>query len=224
MRSKQIRILVIFLIFANTAWPSPYNTVTIKTKTTTSSINIQYPQGFANKHIDLKIQTFIDKQKEPYLKATPLEEYFSSKDWIRADFKIKYDTPHVLSILFNFETYGRGAAHSNAWLRTLNFIDGQEVKLEDLFKPNSDYLSTIASYCYASLLKKGMPEENYQVKDGSKPIKANYKKWYFNKNGLVIVFDTGQITAMAGGPSFVTIPYSTLKSWPCTEKEKIFHL
>jgi len=41
MRNIQVLILGLFLTVTNVAWTSPYNTVTISTKTATSAIDIR---------------------------------------------------------------------------------------------------------------------------------------------------------------------------------------
>lgn len=227
---RNILALALFIIVTCTARASSYETATIITKTKNAVINIQYPHGFVDKKINLKIQKFINQLKAPFTSNAPLQNFpknewdgeWTDRDFIKAKFEIKSNTPHVLSILFYIQIYGRGAAHPNDSINTLNFIDGQEVNLEQLFKPNSDYLSKISSYCYEFLLKKFTENGYKSLKQGTKAIMSNYNNWYLNKKGLVIVFEGPLISPIANGPeSYVTIPYTTVKGWACTKKESV---
>ena len=214
-------MLGILFIFTSIAWASSYNTVKIKTHNAESLIDIEYPQGFTNKQVDLKIQNLIDTLKKPYSDIA-MTNHFSKSHWdqdsLQVHFKVESNNPKVLSLLFNIQTYEGAENYSSDRIKTLNFINGNEVKLEQLFKPNSDYLSKIASYCYKNLLKKEISDQQW-LKNSSKPIMKNYKKWYFNKKGMVIVFDTKHLSKSISIPISVTIPYTTLKSWPFTEKK-----
>lgn len=217
MCGKQDLFLGVLFVFTSVAWTAPYNTVKIKTKTPKSFIDIEYPQGFANKQVDLRIKTFIDKLGKSYKNVDPINSFPES---LQVNFKVKSENPHVLSLLFNIQSQAHGTSPSVERVRTLNFINGNEVKLEQLFKPNSNFLSKIASYCYPNLLKKETANKEW-LKSSSKPIKDNYKKWYFNKKGMVFVFNPNQVSKALSGPILVTIPYATLKSWPFTEKKMI---
>jgi hypothetical protein len=235
---RNILILVFFIFTSTSSWASAYTTVAINTKTSDSVINIQYPQGFEDQHINLTIQAFIDHLKKPFVTNAPLQEFPESEwyqeydsDFINVEYKVKFNTPHVVSILFDIIIYGKGAAHPNGSLKTLTIIDGHKEQLTQLFKSNSNYLSIISNYCYKRLLKElslerveeGFSEEDKKLlKKGTRPVIGNYKKWYFNKKGLVIVFEGLQVIGVENGPVFfVTIPYQTLKSWACTKKDDV---
>lgn len=230
MCNLQAFMLGLFFIYTNLAWTSSYKivsrTISIKTKTAASIIDIRYPQGFSNKQINLKIKAVIDKLTKPYVDAAPQEDD-SNKNMIYIDFEIKSNNSHVLSILFYIETYLSGGAHSSRWIKTLNFIDGENVKLEQLFKPNSNYLSIISQYCYTNILKKISNDDVLKegASFGTEPKKINFTNWYFNKKGLVIVFEAPHLLQGTYGPlTYVKIPYTTLKKWPYTKKEKIIEL
>jgi hypothetical protein len=216
-------ILALFFLYTNLAWPSSYKIVSIDTKTTASIIHIEYPQGFSNEQINLKIQAFIDKVKKPYFDAVPEEFDPDDKNTIDITFRVKSNNSHVLSIIFYVKTYMSGGAHASVWVKTLNFIDGEGVKLEQLFKSKSNYLSTISKYCYTNLLK--IHPNDSTLEENLEPRKSSYTIWYFNKTGLVIVFEPSQFQQGPFGPiTLVTIPYTILKKWPCTKKAKIIEL
>lgn len=177
--------------------------------------------GWASTYNTVKIKTLVDDLKKPY-SNNAAKNHFARSHWaqdsLKVHFKVESNNPQILSLLFNFQTYEGAGDYSSEHIKTLNFINGHEVKLEHLFKPKSDYLYKIANYCYKNLLKKEIPSKQW-LKNNSRPIKANYKKWYFNKKGMVFVFNATQVSKSLSIPISVTIPYTTLKSWPFTEKK-----
>lgn len=221
MYKNQTLVLGILFLFSSIAWTSSYNTVKIKSNNAASLIDIEYPQGFTNKQVDLRVKNLIDTLKKPYSEIATTNHFTRShwdQDSLQVHFKVESNNPKVVSLLFDIQTYEGAEDSSSEQIKTLNFINGNEVKLEQLFKPNSDYLSKIASYCYKNLLKKEISDKQW-LKNSSKPIRENYKKWYFNKKGMVIVFNATQVSKSLSIPISVTIPYTTLKSWPFTEKK-----
>ncbi len=116
-------------------------------------------------------------------------------------------------------TYGEGAAHPYEYIKTITFIDGQRVQLDKLFVSNCEYLSRLSHHCYDKLLTQEFVEID-KLKQGTKPISTNYKTWYLNKKGLVIVFRPSQITPYESGSEVnILVPLATLKSWLCTNKK-----
>lgn len=216
-------ILALFFLYTNLAWSSSYKVVSIDTKTKASIIHIEYPQGFSNEQLNLKIQAFIDKVKKPYFDALPDEFNRDDKNTIYIVFRVKSNNAHVLSIIFYLETYMSGGAHSSVWVKAFNFIDGEEVKLEQLFEPKSNYLSAISKYCYTNILK--IHPNDSVLEENLEPRKSVYRSWYFNKTGVVIVFEPSQFQQGPFGPiTHVKIPYTILKKWPCIKKENIIAL
>ena len=81
--------------------------------------------------------------------------------------------------------------------------------LGDLFLPNSDYLETIASYCITELSKQ--PGFDGPFTDGAKPTPENYRNWNITPDGLLITFDTYQVSPGASGPQQVLVPFPQLE-------------
>lgn len=103
--------------------------------------------------------------------------------------------------------YLRGAAHPYHQLLPLNFVDGQPVKLADLFNADSDYLAALASFSQSALLEN----KNFDAKwvlDGSSPSAEHYQKWLFHPDGLMIIFDTYQVAPYVNGPQKILVPLS----------------
>ncbi|AHE66568.1 hypothetical protein Loa_01012 [Legionella oakridgensis ATCC 33761 = DSM 21215] len=133
----------------------------------------------------------------------------TSKNSLYIDYKIPYQEHEALSVLFDTSIYYRGAAHPSPALISFNFIHGKQVKLEELFMPDSNYLNRLAKLCQEALMKKKLPTYDL-VKEGTKPKKQNFNTWHFSKNGLVIVFNVYQVAPYFVGPQYVELPRSAL--------------
>lgn len=117
----------------------------------------------------------------------------------------------ILSVRMSIEGMQAGRAHPYHQRTVFNFnlTTGKELKLADLFKPNSHYLQVIAAYCKKELAKK--LEDKFMIADGTKPIASNYKNWNIEDDSLVISFDEYQVAPYVYGRQEVEIPYAELK-------------
>jgi hypothetical protein len=132
-------------------------------------------------------------------------------------YDIRYATDDLISVEFSEGGYSRGAAHPNSFTIVLNYDlkNGKKLALGDLFKPKSNYLSMISTYCIKNLKeqskKKDLGLEDETIQSGAGPKADNYKAWAITKKGLWITFDAYQVGPYAVGPQYVLVPYSTLK-------------
>jgi Protein of unknown function (DUF3298) len=118
---------------------------------------------------------------------------------------------HILSIRLNVQSYIGGMAHPAHQHVVINYnlSINQKMELQDLFLPDSDYLSVIAEYVRTALSRRLMDKE--MLETGTAPTPDNYKNWNLQAKGLLITFDEGQVTPYVAGSQAVLIPYSQLK-------------
>ncbi|CDZ77435.1 hypothetical protein BN59_01718 [Legionella massiliensis] len=210
---RSILALIFLCCSLGQAWASKPATVVIKKETTELDLQIKYPQGFANKNIDETVQNFIQSmQKNNRPKAEKLSADVPGISSLRIDYKIKFQNPKALSLLFSLSAYTRGAAHPANSVQSLNFLNNQVVTLDQLFKPESNYLTELAKLSSAAIKAKQISDKDW-IATGTKPTQENYKNWFFSKNGLAIVFDTYQVAAYVYGPQTVLIPKAKLSAW-----------
>jgi hypothetical protein len=117
----------------------------------------------------------------------------------------------VLSLNFGFSVYSDGAAHPYSYTITYTYDleKGQEISLDQLFLPGSNYLELIASYCKNELSKRDIGFDGFFT-TGADPTPENYRNWNITPDSLMITFDPYQVAAYAAGPQVVTIPYGEL--------------
>ncbi len=135
-------------------------------------------------------------------------------NYLELDYAIEFANDNVISISFSESTFS-GGAHPNHNSFTINYDlkNNKEIKLAELFKPNSNYLKTISDYCIQSLkVKLEEMSDDDQIKEGAGALVKNFKSWNITQKGILINFDPYQVAAYAAGPQEVLIPYGKLKS------------
>lgn len=215
MQRSILSVILLFGVIFNTLWAKPPKTVVIKKETANFDLQIKYPQGFAEKGVDTAVQSLIDDIQKADSNTDTDEDLpadLPGKNSLYIDYKTEYKTKNAISLVFMISTYTRGAAHPNNSIKTLNFINGQVVTLDQLFKPNSDYLNKLADISRTILLKKKISDNDWVTK-GTEPTQENYQSWHFTQDGLAIVFDTYQVAAYVYGPQTVKISKSKLINW-----------
>ncbi len=129
------------------------------------------------------------------------------------NYSVELANDKVISIWFGNSTYS-GGAHPNSHSFTFNFDleKGKELKLNDLFQPDSGYLKRISSYSVADLKRQQSDySDNDWISRGAGPTAKNFNSWNITKTGLRFNFDPYQVAAYVAGPQSVTISFGTLK-------------
>ncbi|MDI9818154.1 MULTISPECIES: DUF3298 and DUF4163 domain-containing protein [unclassified Legionella] len=214
-------VVLSFCFLINSAWAGSLETVVIRKETANFDLQLKYPQGFADKTIDIAVKKLIDNLQKADTNTDSSDSLADEgKSSLYVDYKIKFQNRNATSLLFMISTYTSGAAHPNNTVQSLNFIQGKEMTLAQLFKPDSGYLTKIAALGRAAVLKKKISDNDWVI-SGTKPTQENYQNWYFTADGLAIVFDTYQVAAYVYGPQTVKISRSELGNWLRPEVAKV---
>ena len=122
---------------------------------------------------------------------------------VELNYEILSASDLFLSIYFNSFNYGIGAAHSIQTSYTINYDLKlhRELKLADLFKPNSRYLEFISLYCTHKL----SPMEPLA------PTATTFASWNITEAGIRFNFDACTLKGCADGAQKVTIPFTALQ-------------
>lgn len=105
------------------------------------------------------------------------------------------------------------AAHANSETLTFNYSikEQKELKLEDLFTPNSDYLNLL-SQLSRTHLKEQLDERYFEMIDeGTPPKEVVFSSFLVEKTGLSITFNQYQVASYAEGIQEILIPSIELK-------------
>lgn len=144
------------------------------------------------------------------LKLMPAEIKFVNE----VSYDVMLATNDLISISLVNYTF-LGGAHGATWSRSVNYDlkNNRELKLADIFEPNSDYLKMLSDYAIADLKPRvGEMSDDEWLSKGAAPEADNYRSWNLTKKGLMVSFDQYQVAAYAAGPQTVIVPYSKLQS------------
>lgn len=93
------------------------------------------------------------------------------KSGLNVTYSLPYKTKNTLSVRFMISIFHKGAAHPANTVSTLNFINGSQVQLSELFRPEVDYLKPMADFCYKNN-GKNISDKNGLEKVPNLPIKT----------------------------------------------------
>lgn len=142
-----------------------------------------------------------------YVPGTPV----SAGSFLDIGWKLVSPPGEILSLKFETIGYSDGAAHPYHYTQTLTFDieKGEQVSLDVLFLPDSDYLKFLSDYCKIELAARDIDFDSSS--QGADPTVENYRNWNITSDGLMITFDEYQVAPYAAGPQTVIIPYSALQ-------------
>ncbi len=124
---------------------------------------------------------------------------------------IKSGKNYILSVRFSVVGMIVGMAHPYHFHRILNYNleTGKQIELDELFKPDSDYLLVLSSYAH-DVLEKRLADKDL-ITEGTTPTPENFKCWNIKPNGLLITFEDAQVAPHSDGVQTVLVPYTVLK-------------
>jgi len=187
------------------------------------NVTLQYPQFYQmsnataqQKINDLMIDLALAAQKEGLKNAYDLmwaliEGYDGSPNKVETyfDYHIKYNQNNLLSIVLTDYQYA-GGAHGLTVQSSYNFdlATGQDLKLSDIMKSNSGYISYINS-----VIKQEIDE---RAAEGGLSILTPFEtitgdqQYYLSNQGIVIYFQQYEYFPYAAGIQEFTIRYADL--------------
>jgi hypothetical protein len=181
-------------------------------------ISVEYPQleGSA----DAPVTRFNELIRSKVLKDTASyrDDFRQGSDG--SEFNLSYSVglanDDLVSIDFSDYFYFGGAGQRNAVSETINYDlrHGRVIKLEELFRPGSDYEKVLSDYCLRDLKKQYKDEKGYTddlLSLHVEHVVGDDDKWMITREGLDIIFDSQEIGPPGAGETQVIVPYSILR-------------
>ncbi len=167
-------------------------------------------QGF-NKKVNDLIQGEIEYFRKNILAQIPVSSV-STGSFFDAQYTVVFQSGNLWSLKFNFMGYANGAAHPYHYSITFNYDleRGKKLSLDELFRPDSNYLEAVSSYCIFDLSKRDIGFYG-GFEQGAEPTPENYRNWNITSSGLTITFDEYQVAPYAAGAQTVVVPYIELQ-------------
>jgi len=122
-------------------------------------------------------------------------------------YEIYYKIHNLLGICFTIDWYGTGAAHGNQSIHTynINLVNGETFKYMDIF--DNAKLEIIKQL----LIQKLYDHECYCIDDEIKFEDSNDRNFFFEDDGLIIIFHKYEIACGACGPIKIKLFYNEIK-------------
>lgn len=116
----------------------------------------------------------------------------------------------IFSIRFVIEGNIAGMAHPYHYHQVLNMSldDDTTLSLDELFKPDSNYLFWLSNYVTGVLTKK-LSTANL-ILDGLTPTPDHFKLWNLEPTGMRFTFDEASVAPYVYGTQSVVVPYDLL--------------
>ena len=124
----------------------------------------------------------------------------------------EYTYNNYISFLITYSC-DYGGAHPDIDVVTVNYNkkDKEFVDINKLIEKNKEILSVFSNISYESLKDKiEEKEDSNMLKQGTSPIKNNFTKFVFSKDGIILFFPNYSIAPYYLGNFEVKIPYSNI--------------
>lgn len=191
--------------------------VKLESNTLGYDIDVSYPQIFAPysettniRKVNQQIKNTATKLYQWPLSREEQSAYLHGKgirNTVNFTYQVGLATDSFLGI--HFVGYSFNGSDSNKFQDSfaLNYdlTSGKLLKLADIFKPGSNYLTYISRYSIDELSKRGIKPE------GLDPASGNFEVWQITANGISFTFHACKVALCSEGELFMHIPYEDLK-------------
>jgi hypothetical protein len=167
----------------------------------------------ANRAIRDQVEALIASFRTKHQEEAAQGEIEGAAPWT---LDIEYDAPyraaHYLAVLFIGYDF-RGGAHGMPISEPLviALADGRRIPPAGLFRPDADWLGTLAARCYAELKLRDLPgADEVWLRGGTEPKADNYRQLVPGPDGLRVIFPPYAVAPYAVGTQEVLIPYPDL--------------
>lgn len=163
-----------------------------------------------NDLLDTELQTFKNKVNDLQLNQPKRK----ASNHLNIDFDsstLNLTKTPIFSIRFVIEGNIVGMAHPYHYHQVLNMSldDDTTLSLDELFKPDSNYLFWLSNYTTGVLTKK--LSSGVLMEDGLTPTPDHFKLWNLEPSGMRFTFDEATVAPYVYGTQSVIVPYDLLK-------------
>ncbi len=202
----------------------------INEKGTTYSVTGSYPQMINsdeatmqafNSGIEAVIKNSVDSFKQDIASASTIEPQ-PSPTLPPSEMMVTFKTDEIpnkfISVLFNLSPYISGAAHPNQlYISAVFDVEHKKfLQLNDLFKPTSGYVATLARDCATSLknqMKNGQYDtDTKSITQGCAAKAENFQTFTLAPGILMLHFSAYAVGPYASGPAHVPVKVADLKN------------
>lgn len=194
---------------------SKYIVQSINEETDSYCKNIYYPKT-VNINLDQKIQevlkTYIDKLNN----LVENNKNNDKKYKLNINFDIICYSSDIMSIVFttNLDTNDTNPECSIDTI-TYDIKNDKEIKIQDLYENNKNYLYELSKVCYSKLKDNNKIKEfgaDKTLKEGTKAVKENFENFAIGENCIIFYFSKGKLAPYTAGRFKVSVSFDEVKN------------
>ena len=178
------------------------------------SIEIKYPIIEGDSTFNAAVLHRVSTVAAAFRKGLPKTASKSYPDYgayLKGKYGAQILTNGIVSVLFEYEEYVPGAAHPWGMMASMNYDSrsARFLRLSDLFRPGSNYLSRLSEISIHDLQEHEYAEET-AIRRGAGPLEKNFAVFTLTDTELVVHFQQYQVAAGAVPSEQVSIPLKKL--------------
>jgi hypothetical protein len=170
-----------------------------------------------NKLIQVRVDAMLEAFSQTAVEANlgMPDAFKNEKHGLIGDAQTTIVRDRYVSILFTSEYDIVSAAHPYHSIESFVYdLDSlKEVLLEDIFENVSQalaYISSEATVQVKAKLVENQAEESF-IKDGLKPVEANFRTFSISSSGIMFSFSEYQVAPYAAGAQSATLSWNTMR-------------
>lgn len=188
---------------------------------------LSYPEfhgGAKVAELNSAVKALIEEELQKFRDSYKDADTAGQKGSFSCTYDVTLNTSSIVSIEFDMQFEGPGAAQSQDCVRTINYSvkDGKVLQLKDVFLKDIPYADILTVLSFDHFVSSPESPGFGLLLDGLKPIDSTYKNFSLSSDGMLISFDQDEIASSAEGVQSVLIPYDSISN--LLEKRLIFAL
>ncbi|OGK25627.1 hypothetical protein A3C28_00455 [Candidatus Roizmanbacteria bacterium RIFCSPHIGHO2_02_FULL_39_9] len=208
------------------SYPLQVKDATIKESNEKYSIDVIYPQvenltnkteqSKLNQSVQDRMNSLVAEFKQNQVSSVEIPEFENAKSELKITYTSGLANSKIFSTQFQILENFPGMAHPNNYNEVFNYNlqNASLISLSTLFKPDSNYLQTLAEQARKDLLEqeKENPDAADFINEGTGPTADNFDLFLLDKDGLVLIFNPAAVAPDYFGTMKVTIPYGQIRN------------
>lgn len=199
---------------------------TIKESNEKYSIDVIYPQvenltnkteqSKLNQSLQDRMNSLVAEFKQNQVNSVEIPEFENAKSELKITYVPGLANSKIFSTQFQILENFPGMAHPNNYNEVFNYNlqNASLISLSNLFKPDSNYLLTLAEQARKDLTEQEKENPNAAdfINEGTGPTADNFDLFLLDKEALVLIFNPATVAPDYFGTMKVIIPYEQMRN------------
>lgn len=152
------------------------------------------------------VTNYVDQFKSDYGNDDPGMLIDGMKYYLEMNYDTVKHGNSVQTIVIYISDY-LGGAHGGMDITTMtfDFETGERIMMDDIFKEDSDWVTTLSDLVKEEIRKRDMGADEDWLELGAGPLKENFERFALSEDALILYFPPYYVAPYAAGPQTVEI-------------------